>query len=305
MQLKLIAGSGHPRLARAVAKHLRVRLTKRTLGHFPNSETSVTISANLTGADVFIVQPLTEPTNDNLMQLLLLADAARRLGAKRITAVIPYFGYARQDREFAGEPVSLAVVAGALHTATVDRVVVLDPHSGGVREQLEAVGIAYHRVWALPLFVEFLSHKKGVVFQVVSPDFGGGPRAQKYASELTPGEPPIVLAKERRSHTEVTIAAPAGRVQSVCVLIDDILASGSTLVKAAEILKKRGAKQIWAAVTHGEFTGDAKRKLERSGIEKIYVTNSLAVSRRRHPKQVIELDISRLLAEAIRDLHEK
>lgn len=305
-QLKLIGGLSHPTLAVGVARELDRALESVAITSFPNSETSVRLELSLTGSDTYLIQSLSAPTNDRLVELLLLADAARRAGAVRITAVIPSVGYSRQDRvSQLGEPLSAQLVARLLAAAQIDQVITVDVHSPAFAEFCTLAQVAVTELSAIPLLADVILHMHLSDLQIVSPDQGGIARAEAFAHRLTPGRPPLVIPKKRLDHETVTMDEIIGQVRGTMLLVDDVLSTGGTICEAARLLKRAGAEAIWVAVTHGEFIGAARAKLEAAPISGILTTDSLPTRQREIPKSTRRLSLAPLLTDEIRRSHQR
>ena len=273
--MRLLAGTAHPQLARAIAAYVGSPLGDVTVSSFPDGETFVKINENIRGRDVFIIQPTCPPTNQNLMELLILVDAARRASAARVTAVIPFFGYARQDRKDQPRvPITAKLVANLLVAAGVNRVLTMDLHA----QQLQGFfDIPVDHLYALPVFVRRLREMKLAEFVVVAPDVGGVKMASAYAQALKAGL--AIVVKRRISATEIEAEHVIGDVEGKNVLIvDDLTETAGTLTGAAKILRKAGAKEIYAIVSHAVLTGMAGDRLRGSDIKELITTDSVPLS---------------------------
>ncbi|MBL9113643.1 MAG: ribose-phosphate pyrophosphokinase [Verrucomicrobiaceae bacterium] len=295
--LKILSGTAHPELAHLIAANLGVSLCKTTVDTFPDGETFVQIHENVRGRDVFIVQPTCPPTNQNLMELLIMVDAARRASADRITAVLPFFGYARQDRKDRPRvPITAKLVANLLVAAGVNRVLTIDLHAGQIQGFFD---IPVDHLYAAPVLVNGLREKIGDDIVVVSPDVGGIKMTHAYARTLN--APMAIVAKNRVSAEEVQALSVIGDVEGKNVLlVDDLTETAGTLTAAAGLLKKHGAKNIYAAVSHGVLGDKGKDRLQNSEIIELFATNSVPQA---HGPKVTPLDVSPLLADAIRRIH--
>ncbi len=272
------------------------------IGRFADGEVRVQIKRNIRGRDVYVIQSTGAPA-ENLLELLLLIDAAKRASAARVTAVIPYFGYARQDRKAEPRvPISAKLVANFIEVAGADRVLTVDLHADQIQGFFD---VPVDNLYATPIFKPYIDRliSEGK-WMVVAPDVGSSKRAYRFAEIL--GNLPIALVDKRRVRpNEVESVRLIGEVEGMnCLLVDDIIDSGGSLRKASATLKEHGANRIFAAVTHGVFSGNAKETLSKSGIEGILVTNTLPPRDERLPTNARVLDISPLLAEAIRRIHE-
>lgn len=295
--LKILSGTAHPELAKLIAANLGVSLCETTVDTFPDGETFVQIHENVRGRDVFIVQPTCPPTNQNLMELLIMVDAARRASADRITAVLPFFGYARQDRKDRPRvPITAKLVANLLVAAGVNRVLTIDLHAGQIQGFFD---IPVDHLYAAPVLVNGLRERIGDDIVVVSPDVGGIKMTHAYARTLS--APMAIVAKNRVSAEEVQALSVIGDVEGKNVLlVDDLTETAGTLTAAAGLLKKHGAKNIYAAVSHGVLGEKGKDRLQNSEIIELFATNSVPQA---HGPKVTALDVSPLLADAIRRIH--
>lgn len=306
-RLRLISGSANVKLARQVAELLRTELCQAdaeglTPGRFPDGEVRVEVQQTVRGKEVFVIQPTSPPVNENLMELLLLIDALKRASAGMVCAVIPYFGYARQDRKKRGRvPISARLVANLLETAGVDRVLAVELHAGQIQGFFN---VPVDHLRTDKLFAEYVRQQhpnwlKKLV--VVSPDIGGVWRARRLAKEL--GRPLAIVEKHRPStgEEEPEVYSLIGEVAGHNVLlVDDILATGKTLYLAAQLMREEGARDIFAAITHAIFTDDALDSLDASPLQKVLVTDTIAHRPEvtQHPKVEV-VSVAKLLADAI------
>ncbi|HWB59816.1 MAG TPA: ribose-phosphate pyrophosphokinase [Chthoniobacteraceae bacterium] len=299
-ELKIFSGSAHRELAQRIADYVGVPLGDATVSSFPDGETFVKINENVRGRDVFIVQPTCPPTNQNLMELLILVDAARRASASRITTVIPFFGYARQDRKDQPRvPITAKLVANLLAAAGVDRVITLDLHAQQVAGFFD---IPVDHLYALPVLIRYIRSKNLTNLVVVSPDVGGLKMASAYADAL--GASLAIVPKNRKSATEVESLHIIGDVQGKHVLIvDDLTETAGTLTSAASLLKKHGALNIYAGVSHAVLSDLAIERLKKSNIEELITTNSVPV-RCENDCNIKVLCIAELLGEGIKRIHD-
>jgi ribose-phosphate pyrophosphokinase len=299
-EMKIFSGSAHKELAARIANYVGLPLGDSTVTSFPDGETFVKINDNVRGRDVFIVQPTCPPTNQNLMELLIMVDAARRASANRITAVIPFFGYARQDRKDQPRvPITAKLVANLLVAAGVNRVMTLDLHAQQVAGFFD---IPVDHLYALPVMINYLREDPRFSnMVVVSPDLGGMKMAAAYSSAL--GMPLAIVAKRRISPTEIEPLYVIGDVEGRNVLlVDDLTETAGTLTSAAKILKKHGAQKIYAGVSHAVLSELAFQRLRESSIEELITTNSVPVQTGAGCKIQV-LCIAELLGEAMKRIH--
>lgn len=300
--LKLFTGNANPPLAKAVARHMNVPLGKAFVGRFPDGEIEIKVLENVRGADCFILQPTSTPANDNLMELLLLMDALRRASAARITAVMPYFGYGRQDRKAQPRvPISSKLVSNLITTAGANRVLAMDLHAGQIQGFFD---IPVDHLYTNPVFVNYLKNRKwknNVV--VVSPDAGGVERARSIAKRLDFDL--AIIDKRRTSPTEADILHVVGDVKGkTCLIVDDLVDTAGTLAKGSQALMKNGAKEVYAAAAHGVLAGPAMERLENSPIKELIITDSIFLNGKKSNKIKV-LSVAALLGEAIKRIHEE
>jgi ribose-phosphate pyrophosphokinase len=271
--IKLVAGNSNPILAREIADWLKLPLTKASVRRFADMEIFVEIQENVRGSDVFIIQSTSFPTNDHLMELLIITDALRRASARRITAVIPYFGYARQDRKAGPRtPISAKLVANLITHAGADRVMTLDLHAGQIQGFFD---IPTDNLYASPVMVRDIKDKFDLSnLMVVSPDVGGVVRARGLAKRIN--APLAIIDKRRERAGESEVMNVIGDVAGyTCILIDDIVDSGGTLVNAADALLANGAKDVYAYITHGVLSGGAAARISGSKLKELVITDSI------------------------------
>ncbi|WP_300178223.1 ribose-phosphate pyrophosphokinase [uncultured Aliivibrio sp.] len=298
--MKLFAGNATPELAQRIADRLYISLGDATVDRFSDGEVAVQINENVRGSDVFIIQSTCAPTNDNIMELVVMIDALRRASAGRITAVIPYFGYARQDRRVrsARVPITAKVIADMLSNVGVDRVLTIDLHA----EQIQGFfDVPVDNIFGTPVLLDDMRTRGLENPVVVSPDLGGVVRARATAKAL--GDVDIAIVDKRRPRANVSeVMNLIGDVDGRdCVIVDDMIDTGGTLCKAAEALKERGAKRVFAYATHAVFSGSAAENIANSVIDQVIVTDSIPLSKEMAATgKVTELSLSRMLAEAIR-----
>lgn len=297
--LMVFTGSANPKLAEAVAKHLNIHLGRATVGRFSDGEVLVELMENVRGRDVFILQSTCAPTNDNLMEVLLIADALRRSSAGRITAAIPYLGYARQDRRprSARVPISARVVANLLTGVGVNRVLTMDLHSDQIQGFFD---IPVDNIYAAPLLVSDVWKHDYQNLIVVSPDVGGVVRARAIAKRL---EADLAIIDKRRSKPNVSqVMNVIGDVEGrTCVIMDDMVDTANTLCEAAQALKEQGAARVLAYCTHPVLSGQAVSRVENSVLDELVVTDTIPLAEAaRNCKKIRQLSTGELLAETIR-----
>jgi ribose-phosphate pyrophosphokinase len=298
--LIVFAGNSHPELAKRVAHQLRIDLGSADVDRFSDGEARVEIHENVRGRDVFMLQSTCAPTNDNLMELMVMADAIKRASASRITAVMPYFGYARQDRRprSARVPISAKVVADMLAVAGVNRVLTVDLHA----DQIQGFfNVPVDNVYASPLLVDHALAQKYPNPMVISPDVGGVARARAIAKLINDTDLAII-DKRRPMANESEIMNVIGDVEGrTCIMIDDIVDTAGTLCQAAAALKDRGAAGVVAYITHAVLSGPAIDRINDSALDAMYVTDTIPLSARAKAcTRITQLSLDRLLAEAIR-----
>ena len=296
--IKLVAGNSNQPLAEAIAAHLELPLTKASVRRFADMEIFVEIQENVRGEDVFVVQSTSYPANDHLMELLIIIDALRRASARRITAVIPYFGYARQDRKVGSRtPISAKLVANLITHAGADRVLTLDLHAGQIQGFFD---IPTDNLFAAPVMVRDIKERFDLAnVMVVSPDVGGVVRARGLAKRI---DAPLAIVDKRRERAgESEVMNIIGDVAGhSCILIDDIVDSGGTLVNAAEALLANGAKDVYAYITHGVLSGGAVARITGSKLKELVITNSIQPTEAvRAARNIRVISIAGLIGEAI------
>jgi ribose-phosphate pyrophosphokinase len=305
MSMKVLSGNSNRPLAEAIAACLNLPLTKAVIRRFSDLEVFVEIQENVRGEDVFVVQPTSFPANDNLMELLVTLDALKRGSARRITAVLPYFGYARQDRKTSPRsPISAKLVANLITTAGADRVLTIDLHAGQIQGFFD---IPVDNLYAQPVLIDDVraKYKSTQDLMIVSPDVGGVVRARAMASRLDADLAIIDKRRERAGVSEVMniIGDVEGRH---CILVDDIVDSAGTLCNAAVALTKAGAKSVAAYVSHGVLSGDAVARVAASPLQRLVVTDSIMATQAvRVSDRVDQLTVAPLLAEAMKRISEE
>jgi ribose-phosphate pyrophosphokinase len=306
-ELKVFSGSAHPGLAREIAAFLGVSPGQARLRRFPDSEISFQIDENIRGTDVFVVQPTcateTGSVNDHLVELTVMIDAFRRSSAARITAVIPYYGYARQDRKDKPRvPISAKLVANILSAAGTNRVLTMDLHKAQIQGFFD---IPVDHLFAAPVIIEHLSRLDSPRRTLVSPDAGGAERARAYAKRLDAEL--AIIDKRRTDDGTAEVMNVIGDVEGrTCILQDDIIDTAGTITKGATALKDNGAAQVFACAVHGVLSGPAIERIEKSPIDKLIVTNTIPLSRHAATcNKIVVLSVARLLGQAIKSIHEE
>jgi ribose-phosphate pyrophosphokinase len=303
--MALFTGNANPALAQEIARHLTVPLGRAFVGRFSDGEVNVELMENVRGRDVFIVQPTCPPANDNLMELLLLVDACRRASAARITAVVPYFGYARQDRRMRGARMAVAakLVANMVASAGVDRLLTVDLHA----EQIQGFfDIPVDNVYASPVLLGEAWKQGYDNMVVVSPDVGGVVRARALAKRLDDAELAII-DKRRPRPNESKVMNIIGEVKGkTCVMVDDMVDTAGTLCLAAQALKDEGAKRVVAYITHPVLSGQAVERISNSVLDEVVVTDTIPLSASaKECRQIRQLSVAALLAETIRRIRDE
>jgi ribose-phosphate pyrophosphokinase len=302
-RLKIFSGNAHPALGREICHWLDKPLADSEIRHFSDGEIHLQIQENVRGEDVFVIQPTCTPVDRNLMELLLILDALKRASAKRITAVLPYYGYARQDRKDKPRvPISARLVAAVLETAGADRVLTLDLHAAQIQGFFD---IPVDHLFSAPVMIEYFRTLQLSDITVVSPDAGGVERARAFAKRLNA---PLAIIDKRREEANVAeVMNVVGEVKSRhCMIIDDIIDTAGTLVKGAEALLEKGAASVTACATHAVLSGGAVARIEASMLKEVVVTNSIPLSEAaKQSSKIKSLSIAKLLAEAIRSIHEE
>ena len=302
-ELKIFSGSANPQLSREIAEVLGIPLGQARLRRFPDSEVSFQIDENIRGADVFIVQPTCNPVDPSLMELLVMIDAFRRSSAARITAVVPYYGYARQDRKDKPRvPISAKLVANLLSAAGTNRVLTMDLHKAQIQGFFD---IPVDHLFAAPVILDYCSRLHYSNMTMVSPDAGGAERARAYAKRL--GAELAVVDKRRTEDGTAEVMNVIGDVRGrTCILQDDIIDTAGTIQKAAIALKDSGAERVLACAVHGVLSGPAIDRIEKAPLDQLIVTNSIPLSEAGQKcKKIVVLSVARLLGQAIRNIHEE
>jgi ribose-phosphate pyrophosphokinase len=302
-ELEIFTGSSNPALAREVCEHLKVRLGEAEVGRFPDGEVMVEVRENVRGGDCFVLQSICTPPNDNLMELLLLMDALRRASAKRISAVIPYFGYSRQDRKVAPRvPISAKLVADVVTAAGASRVLTVDLHAGQIQGFFN---IPVDNLYAMPVLIQYLRKRlEGRRVSVVSPDAGGVERARAFARRLNANL--AIIDKRRPRASEVAEMQLVGEVRdSSALLVDDMIDTAGTITEAAKVVLNAGASEVLACATHPILSDPACERLNESHIKEMITTNTIPLRAKAQAElgSLKVLSVASLIAEAIRRIH--
>lgn len=301
--LKVFSGSAHPSLTKEIADFLGIPAGQARLRRFPDSEVSFQIDENIRGADVFIIQPTSNPVDQHLMEMLVMIDAFRRSSAARITAVIPYYGYARQDRKDKPRvPISAKLVANLLSAAGTNRVLTMDLHKAQIQGFFD---IPVDHLFAAPVIIDYLARLNSPKLTIVSPDAGGAERARAYAKRL---DAELAVVDKRRSEDGTAeVMNVIGDVEGrTCILQDDIIDTAGTIQKAATALKAAGALKVLACAVHGVLSGPALERIENAPIDQLIVTNTIPLrGDAQNCRKIVVLSVARLLGQAIRSIHEE
>jgi ribose-phosphate pyrophosphokinase len=301
-ELKIFTGSAHPALGEAIARCLGVPLGRAHLSRFSDGEIWFQIQDNVRGADVFVVQPTAPPVNENVMELLLMLDAFKRSSASRLTAVVPYYGYARQDRKDKPRvPISAKLVADLLSAAGSDRILTMDLHASQIQGFFD---IPVDHLFAAPVIMDYVWSLELPDLTVVSPDAGGVERARAYAKRL---EATLAIVDKRREQPNVAeVHHVIGEVEGrTALIVDDIVDTGGTLTKVAEAIKGAGAREVLASSSHAVLSGNAIDRIAQSAVSKLIVTDSIPLAPEKRIEKIVVLSIADLLAKAIRNIHEE
>jgi ribose-phosphate pyrophosphokinase len=300
-KLKIFSGNSNIPLAREICGHLAVPLGAAKVRAFSDGEIMVEIGENVRGQDVYIIQSTCAPANDNLMELLIMVDALKRASAARITAVIPYFGYARQDRKVAPRtPITSKLVADLISTSGVDRVLTMDLHAGQIQGFFN---IPVDHLYAAPVILKEIKERFSEPVVVVSPDAGGTERARAFAKRLDAG---LAIIDKRRSGPNVSeVMNIIGEVEGqICIIIDDMIDTAGTLCQASQALMEKGAAEVYACATHPVLSGPALERINQSSLKEVFVTNSIpTLDKAKNCSRLRQLSVAELLAEAIRRIH--
>jgi len=297
--MKVLTGNSNKILSKSIAKYLNTRLVNSSIRKFADGEIYTELNENIRGNSIFIIQSISSPANDNLMELLLCIDALKRSSAKNITAVIPYFGYARQDRKVVPRTsISAKLVSNLITTAGADRVVTVDLHAGQIQGFFD---IPVDNLFSTPIFARHARKKiKSKKIICVAPDVGGTERARALGKLLNVGL--AIVDKRRPKPGQSQVMNVIGDVKDqTCIIVDDIIDSGGTIVNAAKALKSRGAKEVYVYITHGVLSGEAVKKIKNSVIKNLVITDTIDnVTKTKNVKNIEVLSISSLMGEAIK-----
>ena len=301
-KLKIFTGNANPALAKEICDYLGLPLGEAFVGRFNNGEVQIMIDESVRGKDVFIIQPTSYPVNDNLMELMVMADALKRASARHITAVVPYYGYARQDRKTRGrEPITAKLVANLMQTAGITRLVTIDLHAGQIQGFFD---VPVDHLFGASILAKYINEKNMVDVIVVSPDLGGVTRARDLADRI--GAPIAIIEKKRPEPGVAKVMNLIGDVAGKnCIIIDDIVDTAGSLVEGAKALEEFGAKSVTAAVTHAVLTDPASERIASSNIKELIVTNTIPLPENCNLPNITQLSVAPLLGEAImRIFHE-
>lgn len=301
-KLKIFTGNANPELAKEICDYLGLPLGEAFVGRFNNGEVQIMIDESVRGKDVFIIQPTSYPVNDNLMELMVMADALKRASAHHITAVVPYYGYARQDRKTRGrEPITAKLVANLMQTSGITRLVTIDLHAGQIQGFFD---VPVDHLYGASILAKYINEKNLEDVIVVSPDLGGVTRARDLADRI--GAPIAIIEKKRPEPGVAKVMNLIGDVKGKnCIIVDDIVDTAGSLVEGAKALKEFGAKSVMAAVTHAVLTDPASERIANSNIKELIVTNTMPLPENCKLDNVTQLSVAPLLGEAImRIFHE-
>ena len=301
-KLKIFTGNANPELAKEICDYLGLPLGEAFVGRFNNGEVQIMIDESVRGKDVFIIQPTSYPVNDNLMELMVMADALKRASARHITAVVPYYGYARQDRKTRGrEPITAKLVANLMQTSGITRLVTIDLHAGQIQGFFD---VPVDHLYGASILAKYINEKNIEDVIVVSPDLGGVTRARDLADRI--GAPIAIIEKKRPEPGVAKVMNLIGDVKGKnCIIVDDIVDTAGSLVEGAKALEAFGAKSVMAAVTHAVLTDPASERIANSNIKELIVTNTMPLPENCKLDNVTQLSVAPLLGEAImRIFHE-
>ena len=301
-RLRLFSGSANIKLSQEVARYLGMDLGPMIRKRFADGELYVQIQESIRGCDVYLIQPSCQPVNDHLMELLIMIDACRRASARQITAVIPYYGYARADRKTAGrESITAKLVANLITQAGANRVLAMDLHAAQIQGYFD---IPFDHVYGSPVILDYLVSKGLQDIVVVSPDVGGVARARAFAKKLNDA-PLAIIDKRRQAHNVAEVLNVIGDVRGkIAVLVDDMIDTGGTIAEGARLLRQEGASQVYACATHAVFSPPAIERLSSGVFEEVIVTNTIPIPEASQFPQLVTLSVANLLGEAIWRIHE-
>ena len=301
-RLRLFSGSANVSLSQEVARYLGMDLGPMVRKQFADGELYVQIQESIRGCDVYLIQPTCQPVNTHLMELLIMIDACRRASARQITAVIPYYGYARADRKTAGrESITAKLVANLITEAGASRILAMDLHSAQIQGYFD---IPFDHVYGSPVLLDYLASKQLSDIVVVSPDVGGVARARAFAKKLNDA-PLAIIDKRRQAHNVAEVMNVIGDVKGkTAVLVDDMIDTGGTICEGARILRKEGARQVYACATHAVFSPPAVERLSSGVFEEVIVTNTIPVPEEKRFEELTVLSVANLLGETIWRIHE-
>ncbi|PIW73883.1 MAG: phosphoribosylpyrophosphate synthetase [bacterium (Candidatus Ratteibacteria) CG_4_9_14_3_um_filter_41_21] len=299
-QCKIFAGNSNPQLTKKICRYLKIPSGKIKVRRFPDGEVSVKIGENVRGQDVFILQSISSPVNESLMEFLVMIDACRRASARRITAVLPYYGYARQDwKDQPRVPITAKLVANLITAAGANRVLTMDLHSPQIQGFFD---IPVDHLFAAPVLIKYFQQLGLSNLVVVAPDVGGIKAARAFAKRLCASL--AVVDKRRDSPDSVEVMNIIGEIEGRnVVIVDDLIATGRTLCEAAAVLKENGAKNIYASITHGVLSGKSIENIAQSVLRKLIITDTLPLTKEKQLKRIEVLSVASLLGEAIRCIH--
>jgi ribose-phosphate pyrophosphokinase len=301
-RLRLFSGSANVPLAQEVARYLGIDLGPMVRKRFADGELYVQIQESIRGCDVYLIQPTCCPVNDHLMELLIMIDACRRASARQVTAVIPYYGYARADRKTAGrESITAKLVANLITEAGAGRILAMDLHSAQIQGYFD---IPFDHVYGSPILLDYLKSKQLTDIVVVSPDVGGVARARAFAKKLNDA-PLAIIDKRRQAHNVAEVMNVIGDVKGkTAVLVDDMIDTAGTIYEGARLLRREGARQVYACATHAVFSPPAIERLSSGLLEEVIVTNTIPVPEEHHFPQLTVLSVANLLGETVWRIHE-
>lgn len=301
-RLRIFAGSANLPLATEVSRYLGIDLGPMVRKRFADGEVYIQIQESIRGCDVYLIQPCCHPVNDHLMELLIMIDACRRASARQITAVIPYYGYARADRKTAGrESITAKLVANLMTEAGASRILAMDLHSAQIQGYFD---IPFDHVYGLPVILDYIASKQLSDIVVVSPDVGGVARARAFAKKLNDA-PLAIIDKRRQAHNVAEVLNVIGDVEGkTALLVDDMIDTAGTITEGARLLRQQGARQVYACATHAVFSPPAIERLSSGLFEEVIITNSIPISEDKNFKQLTVLSVANLLGETIWRIHE-